>query len=92
MSGIWGVIASVGDVSILRVEVFNKGVGFKVREATCVRFWVNDWLGMGPLSGLFPRLFRMVFDKNSLVKVCYIPNGSRVSCDVSFRRFYIHMK
>ena len=42
-------------------------MGFVVRDGNDVGFWLDDWLGVGPLRGLFHVVFRVVFDKESIV-------------------------
>ena len=36
-----------------------------------VRFWLDDWVEMGPLCGLFPKLFRLAANKDSSVSNCF---------------------
>lgn len=69
----------MGDFSSLGAEVLSRGVGFKVGEGkgSYVRFWYDDWLGRGPLLGVFPRLFMVVFNKLSLVGENYEGEGGR---------------
>lgn len=67
-------------------ELFRRGVGFKVGERSRVHFWVDHWVGLGPLSLSFPRLFRLVVNKLPLVKDCYVGEGGFGSWDVSFKR------
>lgn len=33
--------------------------------------WVNDWLGVGLLSQLFPKIFKAMSNKKSSIKDCY---------------------
>lgn len=40
-----------------------RGVGFKVGDGSRVRFWVDDWLFVGPLSLSFARPFRVVVNR-----------------------------
>ena len=72
MSGLWGVISSLRDVSNVVGgevgEVFEKGVGFKVDQGDRVPFCFNDWLGVGPLRILFPTVFRIASNKESSIK------------------------
>ena len=35
------------EVSNVRGEVFYKSVGFRVGEGNNVRFWYDDWVGIG---------------------------------------------
>lgn len=55
--------------------MFHKGVDFKVGLGSRVWFWVDDWLGVGPLFLSFPRLFRVVVKRGALVKDCYVEDG-----------------
>ena len=55
-------------------------------EGDSVRFWFDDQVGMGLLYRLFPRVFRVVSNKESSVKECYVWVGDVVSWDISFRR------
>lgn len=59
--------------------MFSKRVGSKVEEGSCVRFWEDDWLLVGPLSLFIPRLLRVVVNKEALVKECYVGEGDFVS-------------
>ena len=36
-----------------------------------VRFWLDDWVRVGPSCGLFPRLFRLAANKESYVSDCF---------------------
>lgn len=54
-----------------------KGVGFKLCESDRVRFWFDDWMGMGLLHVLFPRVFRIASNKESSVRDCYVGMGCR---------------
>ena len=81
-----GAIASVGHVSTARVEVLSKGVGFVVRDGRNVRFWLDDWVGLGPLCELFLRIFRVVSIKESIISDCYEMLDGFMVWDVSFRR------
>ena len=76
---LWRVISCFGEVSNVRGEVFNKSVGFRVGEGKNVRFWYDDWVGIGKFWSLFPRLFRVACNKESSVKDCYFWVGSKVS-------------
>lgn len=68
MSGFWGVISNFGDVSNVRGKVFEKGLGFNVGEGANVRFWLDDYEGVGPLCNLFPRVYEVVSNKESFAK------------------------
>lgn len=86
VSGLWGPIASVGDESNVSGKVFKEGVGFKVGDGRDIRFWHDDWVGVGPLYNSFPRVFRAMSNKNcQLVSVKVIWEDS-VCWEVSFRR------
>lgn len=65
MSGLWGIISSSGNVSTVRGEIFVKGVGFQLCESDRVRFWFDDWMGIGLLHVPFPRVFRIASNKES---------------------------
>ena len=67
-------------------EVFNKSVGFRVGEGKNIHFWYDDWVAIGKFWPLFPRLFRVVCNKESSVKDCYFWVSSKVSWFVSFSR------
>ena len=54
----------------------------RVGEESRVWFGVDDWMGMGPLPVLFPRVFTMVSNKKSSIRLL----GNRVVQGVSFRR------
>lgn len=47
-------ILRVGDMSDVKGLVLIKWVGFKVGKGNRVWFWVDGWLGVGPLFTLFP--------------------------------------
>eukprot|EP00268_Persea_americana_P062604 TRINITY_DN8040_c1_g2_i5.p1 TRINITY_DN8040_c1_g2~~TRINITY_DN8040_c1_g2_i5.p1 ORF type:complete len:221 (+),score=17.67 TRINITY_DN8040_c1_g2_i5:284-946(+) len=81
-----GVITCFGEVSNVRGEIFNKSVGFRVGEGKNVRFWYDDWVGIGKFWSLFPKLFRVICNKESFVKDCYFWVCLKVSWSVSFRR------
>lgn len=49
-------------------EAFSKGVGFRVGEESRVWFRVDNWMGLDPMSMLFPRVFRVMSNKKSFVK------------------------
>lgn len=53
----------------MRGEVLGKGVGSKVGDGRDVKFWNDDWVGRGSLCGLFRRMFRVVSNKESFVRV-----------------------
>ena len=85
-SSLWGAIASVGDSPSVSREVLSKGVGFVVGDGRVLRFWLDDWVGVGPLYELFPRVFRLVSNKEFHVTNCC---GVRDGCTlwgVTFRR------
>lgn len=70
VSGMWRNILSFGDVSSCCGDLFVRGMGYLVGEGHQVLFGIDDLLGMGPLCSSFPRLFRIVVTKSSLVKDC----------------------
>lgn len=86
MSGIWGSIFKCGEVSSIGWEVFLRGLGFLLGDGSRVHFWVDEGLGGGPLCLSFPRLFRVVVNKSSIVKKCYVGEEGFVSWVVSFKR------
>ena len=53
----WGGIVSVGDESPTMEKILFEGVGYVVWEGSEVRFWLDNWVGVGPSCGLFPRVF-----------------------------------
>ena len=75
-------------MSNARGEALFKGVGFKVGSGRDVRFWLDDWVGVGvgPLCGLFPRLFRLAANKESSISNCFkVRSGCNV-WGVMFKR------
>ena len=85
-SGVWRDIIYVGDKSNMRGKALHKGVGFIIGDGTCVRFWLDDWVGMGPLSELFPRIFRLVVNKESCVSDYFEVRSGCMVWEVPFRR------
>lgn len=85
-SRIWGGIVAVADTSNVRVELLSKGVGFVVGDGRCIRFWFDDLVGRGPLCELFPRLFRVVSNKEVYISDYYEVRDGSVVWGVSFRR------
>ena len=61
-------------------------VGFLVGDGQAVRFWLDDWVGIGSLYGLFPRLFRLAVNKESSVSDCFEVRNECLVWGVSFRR------
>lgn len=51
-----------------------------------VPFLLDDWVGVGSLVSLFPRLYGVVSIKLALVKKCYVWVDSSVSWEVSMSR------
>lgn len=49
-------------------------------------FSVDNWLGVGLLYRIFPRLFPLASNKRSNVKECFVGRGGLESCDLSFGR------
>ena len=82
----WGGIVSVGDESFTVGKILSKGVGYVVGEGSEVRFWLDDLVGVGPLCGLFPRVFRVVSNKESTVNEYYEVRDGCPLWSVSFRR------
>ena len=73
-------------MSYSKWEVFDKCLAFKVGEGSDICFWSDDRVGVGPECRLFPRVFRVVPNKESSVKACYCWVGDNVSWDVGVRR------
>ena len=48
-------------------RTLSKGEGFVVGEGRNVRFWLDDWIVVGPLCGVFHRVCRVVSNKESYV-------------------------
>lgn len=61
-----GNIALFGNVS----DVKGKGVEYLVGDGKDVKSWFNDWVGVGPLVGLFRKVFKLVSYKESSVNNC----------------------
>ena len=55
-------------------------------EGDGVRFWFYDWVGVGPLCFLYPRVSKVVSNKECCVKECYVWDEDVLSWDVSIRR------
>lgn len=70
-SGCWGAIVSVGDVSLEWEKVLSKGASFVVGDGRDVKFLINDRVGVGTLCELFPRVFRVMSNKESAVSNYY---------------------
>ena len=51
-----------------------------------LRFWLDDWVGVGPLCELFLRVFRLVSNKESVVSDCYEVMDGCIMWGVTFRR------
>ena len=47
----WDSIVSVGVESSTMRKILSKGVGYVVGEESEVRFWLDDWVGVGPSCG-----------------------------------------
>ena len=47
---------------------------------------MDDWVGVGPLFELFPRLFGVVLNKDFAVSDCYEVREGGTVWNVSFRR------
>ena len=50
------------------MQIVAVRVGFKVGNGKDVRLWLDDWVGVRSLCGLFPILFRLVANKESYVR------------------------
>lgn len=62
------------------------GVGFVVGNGRSVRFWLDNWVGVGPLCRLFPKLFRLSVNKEASVSDCYEMRNGSIVWRVSFIR------
>lgn len=91
-SGIWRAIALVGDNSHLRGKTLYKGVGFIVGDGRNVRFWLDNWVNVGPLCVLFPRLFRLAVDKESSISDCFVVRSGCMVWGVSLTRSLQQLK
>lgn len=66
-------------------EVFHSGMSFSVGDGIRVQCWMDEWLGVGPpLCLSFPRFFRVVANKLSYVKECYVREEDFVSWRVLY--------
>ena len=61
-------------------------MGFIVGSGVSVRFWFDDWVGVESLGSLFPRLFRVVSNKQSSVHECNSCEGDRIVWRIPLRR------
>lgn len=61
-------------------------MGFRVGEGRRVRFLYDDWAGVSPLHLVYPRVSRVVFNKESPVSDCFVWRGNETSWSLSFRR------
>lgn len=60
------------DVSNIRGDVFSEGVNFNIGDESSVHFWFDNWLEVGSLSNLLPRVIRMASNKESVVQDCFV--------------------
>lgn len=51
--------------------ISQKRVGLRVMMVDTVHFLFGDWVGIGPLFILFPRMFWVLYNRESPVKDCY---------------------
>lgn len=58
---------AVGDESTYRGKVLFKGVCLVVGNWKDVRYRLDDWVGVEPLCNMFPKIFMMMFNKESVV-------------------------
>lgn len=86
MLGMWGQITHMGDESNCLGKAFAKGIGFFVGQGRRARFWLDNWIGLGPFCVLYPRVFRVVTNKDSFVRDCYVWRGHEVVWTLAFRR------
>ena len=54
-------------------------------EGASVCFWVDDWVGVGPLRLLLPTLFKVVSSKVAAINKCFVWKGNVVSWYISIR-------
>ena len=52
--------------------------------------WLDDWLEVDLLHSRFPRVFRVMSNKESSVKDCCVVRDNVVSWELSFRRSLHH--
>lgn len=49
--------------------------------------WMShEWVGISVLCRSFPKLFRLVSNKESIIKDCFVLEGNSLSSRVLFRR------
>lgn len=68
-----------GEVSSVGVEMFQRGVDFKIRDGSRVRFWLAEWVRVGLLCLSFFRLFRVVLNKRPSLRECFVGEEGFVS-------------
>ncbi|KAM7481594.1 hypothetical protein LguiB_006177 [Lonicera macranthoides] len=74
----------------LGIEKFVGYIRYKAGDGEKIRFWTNSWVGDSSLAVLFPRLYRITSNPDSLIASNVIwGENSSYSWDISFRRnFY----
>lgn len=55
--------------------MYARGVGFLVVKGGGCTFGFDDWAGVSPLHVLYPRVFRVVYNKESSVSDCFVWRG-----------------
>lgn len=83
------------DCQVLRLSFLVLGMSQMSEGRFLLKVWVwafvyDDWVGVGPSRLLFPRLFRIVSNKESSVKECFVWNGNMVSWNISVKRALRH--
>jgi hypothetical protein len=63
----------------------NKGT-FQVHDGSQVRFWEDNWLGLGALKFRFPLLYNLARRKNSTIAFVF----SSIPLSISFCRGFVH--
>nr|GEX40303.1 hypothetical protein [Tanacetum cinerariifolium] len=67
-SGPWYRIVKLND-DLLPIRIDLKNIfKRKVGNGESTRFWLDNWVGGGPLNVSYPRLFRLEVNKNCLVR------------------------
>ena len=66
-------------------QEFSKFTRFVVGDEERIRFWEDSWWGDQPLESQYPRLFRVVTDKNILIS-SILGSTRPLSWNFNFRR------
>jgi hypothetical protein len=67
-------------------DIFISKGTFQVHDGSQIRFWEDDWLGLGALKFRFPLLYNLVRKKNTTFAYVF----STVPLNISFRRGLVH--